>query len=59
VKSIVEDLYKWCKDVDGTYDKKKSSQLLDCIVLDIQMETELDNKKRLKKLYQLAMKIMG
>jgi COP9 signalosome complex subunit 2 len=23
------------------------------------METELDNKKRLKKLYQLAMKIMG
>eukprot|EP01080_Neovahlkampfia_damariscottae_P005037 gene5037-8633_t len=67
LKTILDELYKWCKDVDGTYDKKKSSQLLDCIVLDIQMENYLDvetknhleHRKRLKKLYQLAMKIMS
>lgn len=56
---IIKELKKWCNNEDGTEDKKKSSQLLDVYVLEIQMYTVEYDRKRLKELYDKCMHILN
>jgi len=56
---IIKELKKWCCSEDGTEDKKKSSQLLDVFVLEIQMYTVEYDRKKLKELYDRCMQILS
>lgn len=59
LSDIIKELKKWCHNEDGTEDKKKSSQLLDVYVLEIQMYTVEYDRKRLKELYDKCMHILN
>jgi COP9 signalosome complex subunit 2 len=59
LSEIISELKKWCAGEDGTEDKKKSGFLLDIYVLEIQMYTVQNDRKRLKDLYDRCMQILS
>ncbi|XP_071723201.1 COP9 signalosome complex subunit 2-like, partial [Rutidosis leptorrhynchoides] len=54
---ILKVLHKSCQREDGSDDQKKGTQLLEVYAVEIQMYTETKNNKKLKQLYQKALKI--
>ncbi|KAL9609177.1 MAG: hypothetical protein Q9167_006036 [Letrouitia subvulpina] len=53
----VRDLHKACQREDGTDDPNKGTYALEVYALEIQMYAETKNNKRLKVLYQRALKV--
>ena len=52
LQDCVDELKQWCLTEDGKEDTKKSSQLLDVYVLEIQMYSEREELKKLEALYK-------
>ncbi|CAF9930847.1 MAG: hypothetical protein HETSPECPRED_007727 [Heterodermia speciosa] len=53
----VRDLHKACQKEDGSDDPSKGTYALEIYALEIQMYAETGNNKRLKALYQRALKV--
>ena len=53
----VRELHKACQREDGTDDPSKGTYLLELYALEIQMYAETKNNKRLKALYQRALRV--
>ncbi|KAG5514017.1 hypothetical protein PMAC_000639 [Pneumocystis sp. 'macacae'] len=56
-KKILSKLYSICEDYDGLVDQLKEAYLLELYSLEMQMYYETKNNKRLKDLYNKALKI--
>lgn len=54
---LVRELHKACQKEDGTDDPSKGTYALEIYALEIQMYAETRNNKRLKALYQRALKV--
>ena len=54
---LVRELYTACQKEDGTVDPSKGTYALEIYALEIQMHAETRNNKRLKALYQRALKV--
>lgn len=54
---LVRELHKACQREDGTDDPSKGTYALEIYALEIQMYAETRNNKRLKALYQRALKV--
>jgi COP9 signalosome complex subunit 2 len=59
LEELINQLKNWCKNDDGTENSKKSSQLLDVYVLDIQLFSYQGQLKKLKQVYESCMKILS
>ncbi|MCJ1245665.1 hypothetical protein MMC30_002869 [Trapelia coarctata] len=53
----VRELHRACQKDDGTDDPSKGTSLLEVYALEIQMYADMKNNKRLKVLYQRALKV--
>ena len=53
----LKELHKACQREDGTDDPSKGTLLLEVYALEIQMHADTGNNKRLKALYQRALKV--
>lgn len=53
----VKELHKACQREDGTDDTSKGTYLLELFALEIQMYAQMKNNKRLKVLYQRALRV--
>ncbi|KAJ5918239.1 PCI-domain-containing protein [Penicillium verhagenii] len=53
----VRELHRACQKEDGTDDTSKGTYLLELFALEIQMYAETKNNKRLKALYQRALRV--
>ncbi|KAJ5475460.1 COP9 signalosome complex subunit 2 [Penicillium diatomitis] len=53
----VKELHKACQREDGTDDTSKGTYLLELFALEIQMYAQMQNNKRLKVLYQRALRV--
>ena len=54
---LVRDLHKACQKEDGTDDPSKGTYALEIYALEIQMYSDTRNNKRLKALYQRALRV--
>ncbi len=54
---LVKDLHRACQKEDGTDDPSKGTYALEIYALEIQMYADTRNNKRLKALYQRALKV--
>lgn len=54
---LVKELHRACQKEDGTDDPSKGTYALEIYALEIQMYAETRNNKRLKALYQRALKV--
>ena len=54
---VLKELHRSCQTVEGGDDYKKGTQLLEVYALEIQMYTELKYAKKLKQLYERALKV--
>jgi COP9 signalosome complex subunit 2 len=52
LQTCIDELKEWCMNEEGREDSKKSSQLLDVYVLEIQMYSEREELKKLESLYK-------
>lgn len=59
LEQVIKELTAWCLLPDGQEDNKKSSQLLDIFILEIQIATVLNDRKKQKKLYDRCMSIFS
>jgi COP9 signalosome complex subunit 2 len=57
LESILRDLHKACQLEDGSDDPSKGTLSLEIYALEIQMHAETRNNKRLKTLYQRALRV--
>lgn len=57
LETILRDLHAACRKEDGTDDPSKGTLLLEIYALEIQMHAENKNNKRLKTLYQRALRV--
>lgn len=57
LSKLLKELHKSCQHEDGTDDHKKGTQLLEVYALEIQMHTATKNIKRLKQLYERALRV--
>lgn len=57
VGTKLRDLHKACRNEDGTDDNNKGTYSLEIYALEIQMYSETKNNKRLKELYQRALRV--
>lgn len=54
---VLKELQRSCQQPDGSDDYKKGTQLLEVYALEIQMYTEMKYHKKLKQLYEKALKV--
>jgi len=57
LESKLKELHKACQKEDGTDDPSKGTSSLEIYALEIQMYAEMKNSKRLKSLYQRALRV--